>query len=179
MLGIVWYSSLFIVINEVWGIVVAWDTLTPGAWRKRMGGQPKVSCKRGGWWLNGSFPKFKRFIYLKMISLKNYLQQALSTCGKDKLWAYRAWKTVPEDFEIDPQKVLLSFKPLTEAAICKLIQSSANKSCALDPTPTPLVVLCLDVLLPVITTIVNSSLLHGHFPSNLEGSNCDSYSEES
>ena len=32
--------------------------------------------------------------------------------------------------------------------------------------PTPLVVSCLDVLLPVITTIVNSSLLHGHFPSS-------------
>ena len=81
------------------------------------------------------------------------------------LWAYRAWKKVPEDFEIGPQKVL-SFKPLTKIAIRKLIQSSAKKSCALDPMPTPLVVSCLDVLLPVITTIVNSSLLHGHFPSN-------------
>ena len=74
--------------------------------------------------------------------------------------------TVPEDFEIGPQNVLSSFKPLTEAAICKLIKSSAKKSCALDPMPTPLVVSCLDVLLPVITTIVNSSLLHGYFPSN-------------
>ena len=81
------------------------------------------------------------------------------------LWAYRAWKKVPEDFEIGPQKVL-SFKPLTKIAIRKLIQSSAKKSCALDLMPTPLVVSCLDVLLPVITTIVNSSLLHGHFPSN-------------
>ena len=57
------------------------------------------------------------------------------------------------------------FKPLTEAAICKLVQSSAKKSCALNPMPTLLVVSCLDVLLPVIT-IVNSSLLHGYFPSN-------------
>ena len=81
------------------------------------------------------------------------------------LWAYRAWKKVPEDFEIGPRKVL-SFKPLTKIAIRKLIQSSAKKSCALDPMPNPLVVSCLDVLLPVITTIVNSSLLHGHFPSN-------------
>ena len=68
--------------------------------------------------------------------------------------------------KIGPQNVLSSFKPLTEAAICKLIKSSANKSCALDPMPTPLVVSCLDVLLPVITTIVNSSLLHGYFSSN-------------
>ena len=74
--------------------------------------------------------------------------------------------TVPDDFEIGPQKVLSSFKPLKEAVICKLIQSSAKKSCTLDPLPTPLVVSCIDVLLPVITTIVNSSLLHGYFPSN-------------
>ena len=59
-----------------------------------------------------------------------------------------------------------SFNPLTEAAICKLIQSSAKKSCALDPLPNPLVVSCLDVLLPLITTFVNSSLLNGHLPSN-------------
>ena len=72
---------------------------------------------------------------------------------------------MPEDFEIGPQKVLSSFKPLTEAAICKLIQPSAKKSCALDPLPPLQVVLCLDVLLPVITTII-SSLLHGHFPCN-------------
>lgn len=77
--------------------------------------------------------------------------------------------TVPEDFEIGPQhheKVLSSFKPLTEAAICELIQSSAKKSCALDPMPTPLVVSCVDVRLPVITTIVNSSLLHSQFPAS-------------
>ena len=54
----------------------------------------------------------------------------------------------------------------TKIAIRKLIQSSAKKSCALDSMPTPLVISCLDVLLPVITTIVNSSLLHGHFPSD-------------
>ena len=46
------------------------------------------------------------------------------------------------------------------------MQSSAKTSYALDPLPTPPVVSCLDVLLPVITTIVNSSLLNGHFPSN-------------
>ena len=74
--------------------------------------------------------------------------------------------TVPEDFQISPQKVLSSFKPLTEAAICKLIQSSAKKSCALDPMPAPLVVSCLDILLPVIATIVNPFLPHDHFPSN-------------
>ena len=41
----------------------------------------------------------------------------------------------------------------------------AKKSCALDPIPTPLLVKCIDVLLPVITKMVNISLESGHFPS--------------
>ena len=87
--------------------------------------------------------------FVSMIDIIHSNIDALSlSCLKD---------VVPEDFEIGPQKVLSSFKPLTEAAICKLIQSSPKKSCALDPLPTLLVVLCLDVLLPVITTIVNRS----------------------
>ena len=97
------------------------------------------------------------FFVTKIDTIHSNIDALSLSCLKD---------TVPEDFEIGPQKVLSSFKPLTEATICKLIQSSAKKSCALDPMPTPLVVSCLDVLLPVITTIVNSSFLHGHFPSN-------------
>ena len=90
------------------------------------------------------------FFVSKIDTIRSNIDALSLSCLKD---------TVPEDFEIGPQKVLSSFKPLTEATICKLIQSSAKKSCALDPMPTPLVVSCLDVLLPVITTIVNSSLL--------------------
>ena len=92
------------------------------------------------------------FFVSKIDTIRSNIDASSLSCSKE---------TVPEDFEIGPQKVLSSFKPLTEATICKLIQSSAKKSCALDPMPTPLVVSCLDVLLPVIATIVNSSLLTG------------------
>ena len=44
-----------------------------------------------------------------------------------------------------------SFIPLTDS----------QGSCALDPMPTNLVGECLDVLLPVITKIINSSLVSG------------------
>ena len=40
----------------------------------------------------------------------------------------------------------------------------AKKSCALDPIPTTLLVKCIDVLLPVITKLVNISLESSHFP---------------
>lgn len=54
---------------------------------------------------------------------------------------------------------LRSFHPVTEDNIRKLIISSASKSCILDPIPTYLLKECLDSLLPIITRIVNLSLL--------------------
>ena len=38
------------------------------------------------------------------------------------------------------------------------------KTCSLDPLPTKLVVEYLDVLLPIISRMINCSLEHGTFP---------------
>jgi hypothetical protein len=46
----------------------------------------------------------------------------------------------------------------------KLVVDSHKKSCYLDPVPTDFLVKCLDVLLPVITKIINISLETGYFP---------------
>ena len=46
-----------------------------------------------------------------------------------------------------------------------IIQSSKSKSCALDPIPTWLLKDCIDVLLPILTDIMNASLDQGIFPS--------------
>ena len=34
--------------------------------------------------MKGSFSNFTKYVYVKMIFLKNYLQKFLSKCGKDK-----------------------------------------------------------------------------------------------
>lgn len=44
-----------------------------------------------------------------------------------------------------------TFSQLTESNVRDLVLSSAKKTCMFDPIPTPLVVNCLDVLLPVLT----------------------------
>ena len=62
------------------------------------------------------------------------------------------------DHEVGPDKQLSAFKPLSESDVFKLIQKSTKKTCPLDPMPTSLVVSCLDLLLPIITCMVNSSL---------------------
>ena len=52
---------------------------------------------------------------------------------------------------------------LTEQDVKSLMQHSSLKSCALDPMPSTLVSRC-DVLLPVITRLINMSLKSGQFP---------------
>ena len=44
-----------------------------------------------------------------------------------------------------------------------LISRAAGKSCQLDPIPTPIVLKLLDVLLPVITKLINLSFETGRF----------------
>ena len=55
------------------------------------------------------------------------------------------------------------FTLLSESEVQKLIEATPKKSCMLDPIPTPLVIGCIDILLPVITKIINISLKTGQF----------------
>ena len=61
---------------------------------------------------------------------------------------------------------LASFRILSQEYVKSLIGKSSKKTCSLDPMPTPLVVECLDALLPVITRMINLSLQGGTFPDN-------------
>ena len=56
-----------------------------------------------------------------------------------------------------------SFRLLNESEVQKLIEATPKKSCSLDPMPTPLVVGCIDIPLPVITKVINLSLQTGSF----------------
>ncbi|CAB4020270.1 RNA-directed DNA polymerase from transposon X-element, partial [Paramuricea clavata] len=70
---------------------------------------------------------------------------------------------VPDDRVVNKDIALNSFRCLTENEVQDLIQASTKKSCALDPMSTSLVIR-LTPLRPVITHIINSLLLTGHFP---------------
>lgn len=59
-----------------------------------------------------------------------------------------------------------SFKPLSEGDVRELIEGFPNKSCILDPMPMSLVNNCVDMLLPVITKVINPSLESGSFALN-------------
>ena len=56
----------------------------------------------------------------------------------------------------------------------KLVSRSSKKSCQLNPMPTNFVGGMSDMLLPIITNVVNSSLSLGHFPSDWKTALVDS-----
>ena len=70
--------------------------------------------------------------------------------------------------EKDTSASMTSFTPTTISEIWKIIRKSASKSCSSDPVLTWLLKEHLDVLLPVITDIVNMSLESGVFPDEMK-----------
>ena len=60
------------------------------------------------------------------------------------------------------------FSNVTENEIQSLIKHSMNKTCALDPLPTTLVKEYSEDLVPVLTEIINASLMSGVVPSELK-----------
>ena len=73
--------------------------------------------------------------------------------------------------DVDPhvsrsyQNKFVSFRTMSEEEVLKIIKSTPNKSCYLDPIPTSMVLDCISVRLTPITNIVNYSLQEGSFPS--------------
>ena len=63
---------------------------------------------------------------------------------------------------------LTILRPTTSNEIRSLIMTSNNSSCILDSMPTKLLKQCVDEVLPMITAIVNNSLTHRHFSSDIK-----------
>ena len=65
-----------------------------------------------------------------------------------------------------PPTKITHFSPVSETQVRDIISSSSNASCQLDPIPTSLLKKSVDVLAPIITRMVNSSLVSGCVPDN-------------
>ena len=63
---------------------------------------------------------------------------------------------------------MLTFESVTDEFVLKIINSASAKSCELDPIPTTLLYENLDILLPTITNIINTSLTTGIVPPDLK-----------
>jgi hypothetical protein len=65
--------------------------------------------------------------------------------------------------------LLLLFSAVSEDDVLKVIRSSPQKSCQLEPWLTFMILECIDILLCPITQLVDLSLTEGTFPTNLKG----------
>ena len=63
---------------------------------------------------------------------------------------------------------LLKFEPTTENEVMMLIRRLPNKQCSLDPIPTWLLKEVLDVIVPYLTVLFNSSLTTGIVPDGFK-----------
>ena len=63
---------------------------------------------------------------------------------------------------------LHSFEEAAKEEVRKMIMESSNKQCLLDPMPTWLIKILLDILLPVIMLIINKSLVLAEVPASLK-----------
>ena len=79
--------------------------------------------------------------------------------------------TMPCQYLSDPCiNKMPNFNPLTTSDVEKLSRQFPNKSCSLDTLPTWLIKSCVPSLLPIITKIINTSLLYGVFPETFKQS---------
>ena len=92
-----------------------------------------------------------------------FFVQKIETIGSKLDNMAQGLPSPPNDYATVPPSSFSKFNPLTEEKVSKLIGSSAKKSSTLDPMPTPLVMDCIDVLLPIMTKMINLSLESGLF----------------
>ena len=63
--------------------------------------------------------------------------------------------------------ILSHFDPVFEEYVKSIILKAPIKSCNLDPIPTSLFSICVDDLIPSITSMINKSLINGSVPAAL------------
>ena len=72
------------------------------------------------------------------------------------------------DPPIDSVQTLCSFSSITKEEVEDVIRKMKPSTCALDPFPTALLKANISAVSPLITNIINHSLLAGHIPSALK-----------
>jgi hypothetical protein len=103
----------------------------------------------------------------------DHMANAFSDFFTDKIVKIRAsfqGNVVSATTGLDPRSAaytgspLACFKPVSEDFVKKIVLSTQPKSCELDPMPTRLMLDNLDLLLPILTKLINESLLSGSVP---------------
>jgi exonuclease III len=108
--------------------------------------------------------KFNNFFVQKVLNIRNDLQAMLVAIPSQPTNSASSLPHQP----LNITNIMDCFTPSSPEEIKKIIISTKNAQCSLDPIPTKLLKECVDVLLPIITKIVNMSLAEGVMPCSLK-----------
>ena len=102
--------------------------------------------------------KFADFFSEKILKIRNQLD-ALQTDASSN---FQHFDNVNMDCG------LTEFPPTSIEELSRLVKKISTKSCSLDPVPATLLSYCIDDLLPIIQTVVNSSFESAVVPTSLK-----------
>ena len=102
--------------------------------------------------------KFADFFSEKILEIRHQLD-ALQTDASSN---FQHFDNVNMDCE------LAEFPPTSIEELSRLVKKISTKSCSLDPVPATLLSYCIDDLLPIIQTVVNSSFESAVVPTSMK-----------
>ena len=103
--------------------------------------------------------QFMKFFDDKTKKIHSNLTLSIEEDGSEEYDALMVRSPVPS-----PSSKLDIFGEAGKEEVRKIIVESANKQCPLDPIPTWLLKILLDILLPIIMLIINKSLFLAEVP---------------
>jgi len=105
--------------------------------------------------------RFNDFFAEKIVKIRQQLDSVQNVQSEES-------PTVPSVDEIPSPPPLDQLKPTCPEEVKKIVMDSKTTSCGLDPIPTSFLKVMLNVLLPVLTQIINMSFEQGVMPADLK-----------
>lgn len=109
------------------------------------------------------------------VTSKDQLVNNFAVFFSEKISKMRCALSVNSDLVVNPlpdvsrcQTEFSEFRCMNSDDVSKILVSASLKTCDLDPLPSTLMKGCLDILLPVVTRIVNMSLETATMPENFK-----------
>ena len=102
------------------------------------------------------------------VRFNNYFIQKIANIHTDLIDKHQYLPPYVETSAPPGIQDLSNFQPVTLPKLHKIIQSTPNKNCDLDPVPTSLLKQILPSIIPLIADIINSSLRVGIFPQSFK-----------
>ena len=102
------------------------------------------------------------------VRFNNYFIEKIANICTDLIWKHQLLPPYVERPAPSGTQNFSNFQPVTLPKLQKIILSTPNKNCDLDPIPTSLLKRILPSIVTLIANIINTSLREGIFPESFK-----------